>query len=130
MPYVTDTHALVWHLTDDKRLGAGARRVFERSEAGEVIIIVPTIVLAEVLHIARGKRIALTFQETLERVEKGSNYEITPLDLPTLRAADAIAANLELHDRLIVATAQLVGVSLLTKDAAIRASGLVSVVWR
>ena len=129
MPYVTDTHALVWRLTDDGRLGASARRVFEQAEDGQTVIVIPAIVLAELLHIARGKRIALTFRETLERIEESSNYEVAPLNLPTLRAADAIVADLELHDRLVLATAQLVDAPLLTKDAAIQATGLVHIVW-
>jgi predicted nucleic acid-binding protein len=128
MPYVTDTHALVWHLTVDKRLGADARLVFERAEAAEVVVIVPTVVLAEVLHIARNKRITITFQETLARIEKSSNYEVALLDLPTLKAADTITADLELHDRLIVATAQLANAPLLTKYTVIQAADLVSVI--
>ena len=34
MSYVIDTHALVWRLTDGKRLGASARRAFEQAEDG------------------------------------------------------------------------------------------------
>lgn len=110
-------------------VGASARRVFEQAEDGQTVIVIPAIVLAELLHIARGKRIALTFRETLERIEESSNYEVAPLNLPALRAADAIAADLELHDRLVLATAQLVDAPFLTKDAAIQATGLVHIVW-
>ena len=37
---------------------------------------------------------------------------------------------LELHDRLIVSTARVLGVSMLTPDKQITDSGLVEVVWK
>jgi predicted nucleic acid-binding protein len=129
MPYVTDTHALVWHFTNDKRLGAAATQVFYEASAGNTVVIIPTIVLAELLYIARGKRTRLTFQETVERIQSGSNYEIVVLDLPILQMADALSAELELHDRLIVATAHLAKVPVLTKDLSIQSSSVVETIW-
>ena len=34
MPLVTDTHSLVWYLTDDPKLAKGARAAFERMIIG------------------------------------------------------------------------------------------------
>lgn len=34
---VTDTHALVWYLTADKRLSPAARAVFEDADNGRII---------------------------------------------------------------------------------------------
>lgn len=129
MAYVTDTHALVWYFTGDKRLGAAAKKVFDEATAGDALVIIPTIVLAELLYIARGKRPGLTFQETLARIQGGSNYEIAALDLPILKTADTISAELELHDRLIVATAQVADAPVLTKDLSIHAAGVVETIW-
>jgi predicted nucleic acid-binding protein len=57
--YVADAHALAWYFTDDPRLGREAAEVFERSARGECLIIIPAIVLAELFHISRKKRIVL-----------------------------------------------------------------------
>lgn len=32
MPFVTDTHALIWHMTDDPKLSKTAQRVFEKAD--------------------------------------------------------------------------------------------------
>jgi predicted nucleic acid-binding protein len=129
MAYVADTHALVWHFTNDKRLGTAAKGVFDEVTAGQAVLIIPTIVLAELLYIARGKRPGFSFQQTLERIQSGSNYEIAVLDLPILQQSDTITAELELHDRLIVATAQLADAVLITKDLSIQSSGMVRTIW-
>jgi PIN domain nuclease of toxin-antitoxin system len=65
----------------------------------------------------------------LAKLEAGDNYQFVPLDLATLKAANDIQAELEMHDRLIVATAQLFSAPILTKDKQITDSGLISVVW-
>jgi hypothetical protein len=65
----------------------------------------------------------------VERIQSGSNYKITVLDLPVLQTADTIMAELELHDRLIVATAQLADAALITKDLSIQSSGMIRTIW-
>lgn len=128
MNYVTDTHALVWYFQADRRLGVNALKAFEQTlHKGK--IIVPTVVLAELMYIARRGRISLSFNETLAIINECKNFEITPLDLETLVIADRIEANLEMHDRLIVATAKKFRVSLLTKDEVIQSSGVIKTVW-
>lgn len=56
------------------------------------------------------------------------NFCITPLDLDILKVAANIG-NLEIHDRLIVATALYFDVPLITKDKQITESGIVTVIW-
>ena len=48
---VTDTHALIWYLTDDPRLGPAAGLAFDACDRGEGIIYVPTICLVEILYL-------------------------------------------------------------------------------
>src|SRR5262249_45427178 len=98
MRYVIDTHALVWYLTDNGRLGTQARRVLEDDGAN---LIIPSIVLAEAKHIADRKRIAVTFQEILDSVSTSPNVSIFPLDEIVVRH---LPEALEIHDSIIVAT--------------------------
>jgi len=36
MPYVTDTHSIVWYMTDDPRLSIEAKRTFEKVDGGQI----------------------------------------------------------------------------------------------
>ena len=128
MDYVTDTHSLVWYFTENRRLSENALATFEETiEVGS--IIVSTIVLAEVMYICQKGRISLTFSETLARLEEYDNFEIVPLDIDTLRVANNISAELEMHDKLIVATALYLGIPLITKDEQIREADIVNIIW-
>jgi len=127
--YVADAHALGWYFTDDPRLGQEAARVFERSERGEFPILIPTIVLAELFHISRKKRIALSFADLLRRVEEKGNFVVTELDFSTIRKLPDTHPLTELHDQIIVATALLYEAKVLTRNGPIRDSGLVETVW-
>ena len=55
MDYVTDTHSIVWYFTDAPRLSYPASEVFEKT-INEGVIIIPSVVLAEIMYIAgKGK---------------------------------------------------------------------------
>jgi PIN domain nuclease of toxin-antitoxin system len=58
--YVTDTYTLVWYFTDDLRLSKKVLEAFEQT-TDEGIIIVPSIVLAEIIFVSKKGRITLTF---------------------------------------------------------------------
>lgn len=49
--YVTDTHSLVWYLTNDKKLSARANAIFDAAEREETIIIIPAIAIAELYYL-------------------------------------------------------------------------------
>ncbi len=129
MPYVVDTHALVWFFTGSSRLGSSALQVMRQVDAGQDVIIIPTIVLGELMSICKSGKASLDFSTDLEKLEAGDNYQIVPLDIATLKIADAIQAELEMHDRFIVATAQRFNTPVLTKDRVIIQSGTVKTIW-
>jgi hypothetical protein len=54
---------------------------------------------------------------------------VTDFNLPTVRKLLEAFPLTELHDQIIVATALLYEAKVLTKDGAIRDSGLVETVW-
>lgn len=126
--YVADTHSLVWYFNDSPRLSGKALKAFENTvENGSIII--PTIVLAEIMYIAKRGRIEMTFSETVEKIEEMENFEIAPLDMDILKIADKIGYELEMHDRLITATAIFFKAPIITKDQKIKDSGLCKVIW-
>lgn len=129
MPHVVNTHALVWYFTRNPRLSARALQIFRDSTAGREIVVVPIIVLAEILYISEKGSVPVSFEDVLEKIESGDNYEIAALDSSLLKRASEIKADLGLHDRLIVATAKTLGIPLVSHDKAIMDTGLVEVVW-
>ena len=128
MFYVTDTHAFLWYLSQDSKLSKNAKAIFDLAEKGENTIIVPTIVLAESLHILEKERSSIKFQELVRLMEIGSNYTILPLDLTVIKKAEELKLP-ELHDRIVAASAAVLNVPLITKDKAIIRSGYVKTIW-
>jgi PIN domain nuclease of toxin-antitoxin system len=128
MDYVTDTHSLVWYFSDDSRLSKKALGVFEQTKQ-EGLIVVPSVVLAEIMFIAKKGKITLTFEESLNKIEEYENFDIAPLDADLLRVANNIEADMEMHDKLIVATALYFNAILITRDKLITDSGICSTIW-
>jgi len=127
--YVTDTHALLWYLTDDGRLSKDANLIFEETERGEHLIIVPTIVLPESLDVIEKKRVAYDFDLVLQSIQDNENYIIWDLDLEVVSQVVKIRNVPELHDRIIVAIARLCDAGLITKDGEITESKEVKTEW-
>lgn len=128
MNYVTDTHSLIWYFTDDQHLSKKALKSFE-STVKEGLIIVPAVVLAEILFITKKGRVPLGFTTTVAKIDALANFEISPLDLDVLKIAESIAAPLEMHDILIVATAIRYDACLITRDEQITKSKVVKTIW-
>ena len=128
MDYVTDTHCLIWYFTEDSQLSKKALGAFEGT-LKKGIIIIPAVVLAEVMFIAKKGKIVLTIEETLKRIETYENFDIAHLDVEILRVADEIEVELEMHDKLIVATALYYNATLITKDRRIKGYGVCSTIW-
>ena len=128
MNYVSDTHALVWYFTNDLRLSKKALKTFEQTTY-EGIILVPSIVLAEIIFISQKGRITLTFDETIKKIVEYKNFEIAALDSDILKIANKIEPDMEMHDKLIVATSLFYNAALITRDRNIKESGIVSTIW-
>lgn len=119
---MVDTHSLVWYLQDNPRLSAENK---SRFESGQALVIVPTIVLAELLYIA--KRVKMSFGDTLSLLEQSPVFEFHSLNVSIIKIA-AKFPHLEIHDSLIAATAKSLLVPLMTADKAIKRSGLVATI--
>ena len=128
MKYVVDTHSLVWFLTEDKRLSEKALQILDTKNPSD-LIIVPTIVLAEILYINKKGKIKISFEDTVHSIANNSNFEIQVLDLPILFTASKITEHFETHDKIIIATAIYNDARIITKDSEIRNSKIVKIVW-
>ena len=128
---VTDTHPLLFHAAGGQGLGKKAAAVFARAERREAIVYVPASVMWECSLLARVGRVNLRRSVRVFFDDLFSNPAYQPLDLTPgeVCLADELRFTRDPFDALIVAAACHAGLPLITRDAAIRASGTVSVVW-
>lgn len=132
MKYVVDTHAIIWFLEGNPRLGANARAIFS-DESSQLIL--PAIALAEAAWIVeRGKTSIPSVDSLLNALGNDPRVVVCPLDNLVVEQTVGLAEIDEMHDRQIVATALILqnqgeSVTLITCDQNITASGLVIIAW-
>lgn len=131
--YVTDTHALYWHLTNDPKLSAAARLAFLRTDHGLDCLFVPGIALIEQVYLVERGRLALgPVDHVLGLLDTPvGSYAVAALDQVVAQAVRRVPrANVpEMPDRIIAATAYRLGLPLITRDLAIRRAAIVPIVW-
>jgi predicted nucleic acid-binding protein len=127
MMYIADTHALIWHLSGDERLGKKAAAIFAKADKGESEVVLPTVVLAEALYISRKGHVS--FDQLIDSVSNARNYSVYPLGLNVILEMRKLGAGYSIHDAVIVASARLLDAALLTRDEMIRKGGDAKVIW-
>lgn len=127
--YATDTHPLVWHLRKSVRLSAQARFCFRAADRGRAQIVIPAMVLVEVMYLAERNRITTQLVEIITLVKTSTNYLIVPLDEAVIAVAQTLPATIELHDRLIAATAKALNVPLITGDEVLQKVQEIETIW-
>ena len=126
---VLDTHTLVWHLSQPKRLGAGARRLLKQADQGKLVALIPAIVVVELTLLREAGRRVVGPAEVQTVLADHGSFQFLPLDLPQAVEFTLLASLLDPFDRLVVAAARASAATLLTADARITDSGLARVVW-
>ncbi|NMG17974.1 type II toxin-antitoxin system VapC family toxin [Brasilonema bromeliae] len=132
MKYVIDTHALIWFLEGNPRLGSNAKTILSNPESQ---LIIPATALAEAVWIVeRGRTSISSAIALLSAVNADTRIVVYPLDTNVIQQTINLSAIAEMHDRQIVATAIVLvnqgeTVVLLTCDQNITASGLVTIIW-
>ena len=86
--FVTDTHALLWHLAKDPALSTPAASLFRQADTGGVEILIPSVALVEVVYLCERQRVPgdridhiLSLPHT-----PGSRYRVIPLDESVVQA--------------------------------------------
>lgn len=128
MTAVLDTHAVIWALENDKRLGSQARKLMASAQSKDVSI--SDMTLLEISILAHKKRINLStgVGDYLKKIE--TLFEVIPVNA----AISAKAFELDLpqadpFDRVIVATAAVLKLPLVTRDGYITRSNIHQVIW-
>ena len=129
---VLDTHALVWWVTGDAELSANARTAIKKElNGGE--IIVSSISAWEIAMLVAREKLVLTVDvdawlaavaeiEVVRFVPVNNEIAVKSVSLPGKFHKDPA-------DRMIVATARVLAVPLVTKDEKMRAYPHVKTIW-
>jgi PIN domain nuclease of toxin-antitoxin system len=130
MPFVTDTHSLVWHMTNDPKLSAEAKGIFQRVDNFQDYIFIPCIVFFELLYLVEKKKIVADFDSFLVVMSSSKNYKIEPLCLPIIEKSKRIPREkvADPWDRLIAATSMHLNFPLITRDETLKEIGI-KVIW-
>jgi PIN domain nuclease of toxin-antitoxin system len=132
MKYILDTHALIWFLEGNARLGLKAKEVLSDSSSE---LVLPAIALAEsVWIVSRGKTSIPSVDALLKVLKQDERVSIYPLDSEVIEKSVNLTSINEMHDRQIVSTALVIEeqgnqVALLSCDQNICAANLVRIVW-
>ena len=126
MPYVSDTHSIIWHMTDDPKLSIKAKEIFEKVDNGQDYIIIPCIVFFELLYLTEKKKLHIEFDRFIGAVSSSRNYRVEPSCLPIIEKSKVISRGEipDPWDRLIAATSMHLDFPLITRDKSMQKVGL------
>ncbi len=128
MEYLADTVAIIRHLSGTGKIGKAAKEILKAADRGENIVYISIISLVEIMYLSEGHKIPVDFKTTHNKILKSENYQIIDLDMGIVEVAKGVK-DLELHDRLIVATAKYLKIPILTCDISIQDSDAIEAIW-
>lgn len=128
---VTDTHALLFHAAGTRALGRRAAAHFEACERQQALAYVPMAVIWEISLLARVSLVNLRrpVREFFGDLFSSPSYHPIELSADQVFLADELRFTRDPFDALICAAAQTIDLPLITRDAQIRGSGTVKVIW-
>ena len=129
--YVTDTHPLIWYASGTHRqLSRNVRRIFQSASNDEALIYVPAFVLWELAMLLKSGRIALNepYGDWVMHLLAQPGYALASVNTEILIEAFAYPFA-DPFDSVIAATARVMDLPLLTRDADISDSGLADAYW-
>ena len=128
---VADTHTVIWYLYNDTRLSPTAHTWIEDAAAAGEQIALSSITLAEMVYlIERGRIDAAALTRLMVELDTTDAVLVeVPLDRRVAQAMSRVARTEvpDLPDRIISATALLLGIPIISRDRKIQAAGLTTV---
>ncbi len=121
---VADTHAIVWHLTDPRRLARGARRAFAAVDAGRWLCHVPVVALVEIWLLHERGRLRIGPAQFLDAIAGHPGYAVLSLDTPQAMEFGALPQVRDPLDRLVLAAARATRSRLVSADEALGDHGV------
>lgn len=126
-----DTHVLLWWFEDPKRLSSAQQRTLKKANDTRALGVSEVTLLEVAQLVERGRvRLALPVDEWLERATAAPLVERHGISPAVVREMTALSVTRDWDpaDRIIVSTARVLGVPLVTSDTRIVDSGLVKTI--
>jgi PIN domain nuclease of toxin-antitoxin system len=128
LKYLLDTHAFLWAATDEDRLSNKAARAIATTPYEQLAIA--DVTLQEIGLLLHTGRISFKGSPAAVLENLLTYVTVLPITLDIALAAPALALpHGDQFDRIITATAKVHRLPLVTKDANISGSAIVSTVW-
>jgi predicted nucleic acid-binding protein len=127
--YVVDTNALIWYLSKHRRLSQTARDIFAAAEHGETLIVISSVVLAELYYANKKYGLFGDFGAVYRRLQAAPQYRLTSFHANHVLDFDRNSNIPEMHDRIIAGLAHRLGAPLISSDPEITDAATVTVVW-
>lgn len=115
---------------EKRKMPNKVKTIYKEALNGNVKILVPSIVLAELAYLSEKKRIDTEISEVKKLFNNCKTIFELPLNLEIIETAFKIDDVRELHDRLIAGSAKEINAPLLTNDPEINASSFVKSIWK
>jgi PIN domain nuclease of toxin-antitoxin system len=126
--FVADTHAIVWHVAEPRKLGRAARRALYAADEGRWRCHVPAISIVEIALLHERGRLRAGPAQVLDALSAHPGYSILPLDMQQAVEFASLPGVRDPMDRLIVAAARAAGSRLVSSDGSLEGHG-VEIVW-
>ena len=126
--YVIDTQALIKFLNGIKVINENIDLILKKTDEGENIIIIPSVVMFEIGYLHEKKKIPISIVEVEKIINNSINYVEEKLSINIIKSAFEITDIPELHDKLIAGTARYLKLPLITNDPVILKSRFVECV--
>ncbi len=130
---VADTHAIVWFLKNSNQLSDHAATAMDRAIQAGLPIYIASISLVEMVYLMeRGKIPTDAFEQFMVTLEQPTSaFEVVPLDRTITLSLVSIDRAIvpEMPDRIIAATAQRLGLPLVTRDCRIQNLSTLVTIW-
>ena len=129
---VLDTHVLVWWLTQAPGLSAAAKRAIGK-HSGKGGIVASTVSVLEIATAARRGRLQFTVavQQWLGDMRSIPELRLEPVsaDIAALAGGLPLPMHGDAADRIIAATATILGSALVTADDRLRSMPALRTIW-
>lgn len=127
-----DTHVLVWWVSEEKKLSKQARTAIQDAVKRDGVAV-SAISIWELSMLLKNGRLEVTMDKKiwLDRVLEAPKLHVIPVDAIIARESVNLPGSFHADpaDRMIVATARILGLSLVTLDKKIRRYTNVKTVW-
>lgn len=129
---VIDTHVLLWWLSQPERLSAAARELLDQTSPDRPAVVSAISVLEIVTAVRRERlRLNMPVDQWLADVRRLPELTVQPVSADITEQAGRYGDDMhgDPADRLIAATAQVLGLRLISADEKLRAHPQVRAIW-